>query len=328
MTTVYGDISPRTAAYAEKKLLERGIPYLILEKFGQAKSLPANNSKVMKFRRYNALDNTPVELAEGVTPAGQQLNITDVTVTLKQYGGLVTISDVIMDTHEDQVLNESVNLIGEQAAQLIEKMRFGVLKAGTNVVLANGSLTSQVNSVISIGLQRRAVRSLKRQNGRAITQIVRSTPSFGTENVAPAYIAICHPDLEADIRAMPGFTPAEKYGTITPYENELGKVEDVRYLTTTIAEPWLNAGGLAATNATLTSGGTQSDVYPVLYLAANAYGIIALKGMFAVTPMVVNPKPSDSDPLAQRGHVSWKAMQAAVILNDAWMVVGKVAASA
>jgi N4-gp56 family major capsid protein len=44
--------------------------------------------------------------------------------------------------------------------------------------------------------------------------------------------------------------------------------------------------------------------------------------------MVVNPKPSDSDPLAQRGHVSWKGMQTAVVLNDAFMIRCEVAARA
>jgi len=32
--------------------------------------------------------------------------------------------------------------------------------------------------------------------------------------------------------------------------------------------------------------------------------------------------------MAQRGHVSWKAMQGAVILNDAWMCRLEVAATA
>jgi len=36
--TSYGDISPRTAAYAVAQMLKRGLPYLVLEKFGQ--SLP------------------------------------------------------------------------------------------------------------------------------------------------------------------------------------------------------------------------------------------------------------------------------------------------
>ena len=324
--TAYGDISPRTAAYAEKELLKRGIPYLVLEKFGQAKALPEASTKVIKFRRYNALPNTPTTLTEGVTPGGQTLAVTDVTATLAQYGDKVTITDVILDTHEDPTLNESVALLGEQAAQMIEKMRFGVLKAGTNVLYANGAARNAVNTAISITLQRRAVRALKRQNARFITSIVRSTPAYGTESVAPGYVALIHPDLESDVRVLTGFVPAEKYGSMTPWENELGKVEDVRYVSSTIFEPFADAGGAKGTM--LSTTGTSADVYPVLFVARDAYGIIALKGMFALTPMVVNPKPSDSDPLAQRGHVSWKAMQTAVILNDAWMVRGEVAATA
>lgn len=84
--TAYGDISPRTAAYAEKELLKRGLPFLVLEKFGQAKSLPESSTKVIKFRRYNALPTTPTTLTEGVTPGGQTLAVTDVTATLAQYG--------------------------------------------------------------------------------------------------------------------------------------------------------------------------------------------------------------------------------------------------
>jgi N4-gp56 family major capsid protein len=324
--TAYGDISPRTAAYAEKELLKRGIPYLVLEKFGQAKALPEASTKVIKFRRYNALPNTPTTLSEGVTPAGQTLAVTDVTATLAQYGDKVTITDVILDTHEDPTLNESVALLGEQAAQMIEKMRFGVLKAGTNVLYANGAARNAVNTAISITLQRRAVRALKRQNARFITSVIRSTPSFGTENVAPGFVALIHPDCEADVRGLTGFVPAEKYGTMTPWENELGKVEDVRYVSSTIFEPFADAGGAKGTM--LSTTGTSADVYPVLFLGRDAYGIVALKGMFALTPMVVNPKPSDSDPLAQRGHVAWKAMQTCVILNDSWMVRGEVAATA
>lgn len=326
MATTYGDISPRTAAYAEKELLKRGLPFLVLEKFGQAKPLPENSTKVMKFRRYNALPNTPQALTEGVTPTGQSLTVTDVTATLAQYGDKVTITDVILDTHEDQTLNEAVALLGEQAAQMIEKMRFGVLKAGTNVLYANGSARNAVNTAISITLQRRAVRALKRQNARFITSIVRSTPNYGTENVAPGYVALIHPDLEADVRGLTGFVPAEKYGSMTPWENELGKCEDVRYVSSTIFEPWADAGGAKGTMISTT--GTSADVYPVLYVARDAYAIVALKGMFALTPMVVNPKPSDSDPLAQRGHVGWKAMQTCVILNDAWMVRAEVGATA
>ena len=325
-STVYGDISPRTAAYAEKELLKRGLPFLVLEKFGQAKPLPSNSTRIMKFRRYNALPNAVQTLVEGVTPPSTQLTVTDVTATLQQYGGRTTISDVILDTHEDPTLQEAVTLLGEQAAQMIEKMRYGVLRAGTNVIFANGSTRGAVNTAISLTLQRRAVRALKRQNARFITSVIRSTPNWGTENVAPGYVALIHPDCEADVRGLSGFTPAERYGSMTPWENELGKVEDVRYVSSTIFEPFINAGGAAG--SMLSSSGSNADVYPVLFLAKDAFATVALKGMYALTPMVVNPKPSDSDPLAQRGHVSWKAYQTCVILNDAFMIRGEVAATA
>jgi N4-gp56 family major capsid protein len=94
----------------------------------------------------------------------------------------------------------------------------------------------------------------------------------------------------------------------------------------TIFEPFPDAGGAKGTM--LSTSGVNADVYPILYLGRDAYGIVALKGVYAVTPMVVNAKPSDSDPMAQRSHASWKTMQTAVILNDAWMLRVEVAATA
>ena len=327
--TAYGDISPRTAAFAAKELLRRGLPFLVIEKFGQAKPIPENHSKVIKFRRYEALSASVKSLTEGVTPAASQLTVTDVTATLGQYGDLVQITDVVMDTHEDPVLQEATAILGEQAAIMLETVRFNVLKAGSNVIYADDDGTpvrTEVISPISLTLQRQVTRTLKRQFARQITSVVKSTPNFGTQSVAPAFVALCHPDLESDIRNMTGFTPVERYGTMTPYESEIGKVEDVRYVVSTIIAPFVNGG--ANKGSMISTGGTKADVYPVLYIARDAYGIVPLKGQNAITPMVVNPKPSDSDPLAQRGWVGWKAYQTAAILNDAWMVRLEVACTA
>jgi N4-gp56 family major capsid protein len=308
-------------------MLERGLPYLCLEKFGQAKPLPERNSKTQKFRRYTAFDNTPVALSEGVTPAATQLEYTDVTITLQQYGDRTVITDVVQDTHEDPVLSEATEILGEQAAQLVENVRYNTLKAGSNVLYANGVARTAVYNPYTLSLQRKATRSLKRQNGRPITKVVRSTPSYGTENVRQSYIALVHPDMESTIRGLAGFKPCEDYGSMTPYENELGSVEDVRYLTSTLCEPWDDGGGAkgGGTITAISTSGTLADVYPVLIFGRDSYGIVALKGKTAVTPMVVNPKPSDSDPLGQRGHVAWKTMQGAVILNDNWMARVEVA---
>ena len=84
--TTYGDVTPRTAAYVVVELLKRAMPYLCLEKFGQAKSLPGNKTQSMKFRRYNSLGLRTTPITEGVTPASEKLTATDITATLFQYG--------------------------------------------------------------------------------------------------------------------------------------------------------------------------------------------------------------------------------------------------
>jgi N4-gp56 family major capsid protein len=346
-TITYGDISPRTAAFVVRDLLKRGMPWLILEKFGQAKPLPAKSTKTIQFRRYY-LDSTftstfgsdfnPHEyfkgtnfnpankmLTEGVTPDSTSLESSDYEATLVQYGDRTVISDVVMDTHEDPILREAVDILGEQAAVLIEKTRYNVLKAGTNVFYANGAARASVNTVFSLNDQRKVTRFLKRQLGKPITSTVKSTPSFGTESIAPSFVCIVHPDLEPDLRAISSFVPAEKYGTMSAWEGELGKIEDVRYLTSTIIEPF--AGGGASSGSNVLETNSLADVYPMLYLARDAYGIVAFKGANALTPMVVNPHASDSDPLAQRGHVGWKGYSATIILNDFWMCRLEVAVS-
>lgn len=347
-TTTYGDISPAVAAVASKELLKRAQPYLVSEKFLQAKPLPANNTKTIKFRRYNALPNTPKYLVEGVTPNASVLTATDVTAVLQQMGDGIQITDVVLDTHTDPVLQEATAVLGEQAAQMVERMRLGVLTGGTNVFYNGSAATTartDVNLPLHLAFQRKITRALKAQNARQITSVIRSTPSYETANVAASFVALVHPDLEVDIRNMTGYVPIERYGSLTPFENEIGKVEDVRYLSTTLLDPSIlkAAGSLKALGSTTYSGITsgpfssitvlddgiatrQAEVYPVIFLAKDAAGTVPLKGMNAISPMVVNPKPSDSDPWAQRGWVTWKTMQTAVILNDLFMVRAEVAA--
>lgn len=328
--TSYGDISPRTAAFAVAKMLRRALPYLVIEKFGQSYPIPTNSSKVAKFRRYEALALATTPLTEGVTPTGKTLTATDVTATLEQYGDFVTISDVIQDTHEDPVFSEAQQILAEQAAQTVETIRFNILKAGTNVYYASGAANrAATNAAISLSDQRKVTRGFKRQNARMITKKVASTANFNTESTEPGYVALIHPDLENDVRALAGFINVKDYGNMTPYEHEIGAVEDCRYIRSTIFDSWADAGGTTGAGTTYVStSGSNVDVYPILYIAADAYGLVPLKGKDSLTPMVKNPgMPSDSDPLGQRGFVSWKAMTTACILNQLWMARLEVAAS-
>lgn len=327
MANTYGDISPRTAAYAATKMLERALPMLCMARFGQQQPIPKNKSLAVKFRRYNGFTPSTTALTEGVTPSADNISATDVTATLAQYGRRTQVTDVIEDTHEDPVLNEYAEVMGELAGQTVELVIYNAIKAGTNVKYANGGARNAVNTVVTATLLNSCIRQLKRQNAKLMSRMLAGSDKVGTTPVRPGYVAFCHPDLQQDLEAISGFkTPAE-YGTYSVLaENELGSYKEIRFLASTLYTAFADAGG--AKGLMYSTSGTNADVYPIVICGKDAYATVSLAGANAITPIVVNPKPSDSDPLAQRGHVAFKTYSTACILNDAWMVRAECAVTA
>lgn len=327
-TTTYGDINQRTAGYAAADMLRHSEPWLILSKMGLTKPLPKNKAETMKFRRPIPLAPATTPVVEGVTPSAQKITYEDVSVTLKQYGRPIEITDKVTELSEDPVMDTATMLAGEQAGATIEQVLYGVLRAGTNVFYANGANRAAVNTVLTLNKQRAVTRALAAQKALKITRMLKSGPEYGVSAVEAAYVAVAHTDLEADIRNLAGFIPVAKYGNRQPIsEHEIGSVESVRYVLSPDLDPFADAGGLDG-NVVLSTSGTNADVYPILYFGQDAFAQVPLKGEEAIVPMVLNPgTPSKSDPMGQRGYVSWKAWYAAVILNDLWMARLEVAAS-
>lgn len=326
MSTVYGDITPRTAAYAAAKMLDRALPMMCMGRFGQQQPIPKNKTNVIRFRRFNAFAPSLTPLVEGVTPSPDLVTATDVQAVLQQYGRRVQISDVIADTHEDPVLNEYAEVLGEVAAQTQELIIYNAIRGGTNVLFSGGTTRGTVNASMQTttgaSALNRAIRQLKRQNAKPITRMLSASDKVATAGIRPAYIAFCHPDLQQDLETMTGWRNPVEYGTyqgVLP--NEIGSFKEIRFLASTLYSPFLAAGASGST--LLTNGGTgtgNADVYPIIIVGADAYATISLAGANAVTPIVLNPKPSDSDVLAQRAHVAFKMYGTSCILNDAWMV--------
>lgn len=319
--TVYGDITPRTAAYAVDKMLERAQPSLNMAKFAVVTAVPKGKTKVVKWRRYGRLAATTTPLTEGVTPVQGNIAATDVTANLEQYGQRVQITDVIMDTHEDPVLNELSGSLGETAGQTQELIMYNALKAGTQVLYSNGTQRTDVNTPITATVLRRAIRQLKNQDTKPLTMMLNATDGVGTTPIPACYVCFVHPNVEMDLQNTTniptGYTRIQNYGTFKPLcDSEIGSFENIRFISSTLYTPLANAGG--ALGAML--GGSAADVYQSLIVGKDSYATVNLSASGSgLTPIVVNPKPSDSDPMGQRGHVAFKMWSAAAILNDAWM---------
>jgi N4-gp56 family major capsid protein len=313
-------LSQRTNVYAERQMLKHAAPIIVLDKTGPLiKPMPKNKGLNIKFRRPIPFEAATTPLAEGVTPTGTTFRYEDVSATLKQYGQVGVITDVIEDTHEDPVLNDLTVQLGENIGRTKEALNYAVLRGGTSVTYANGTARNAVNTPVSLNKLRAVARGLKAQKAMKVTQVLDGSPDYQTRPVEAAYVAVCHTDVEADIRNLPNFIPVAEYGqrkVISEYE--IGSVEEFRFLTSPDLEPFEDAGG--AKGDMKSTSGTSADVYPILVFGKEAWGMVPLRGQGAVEPSIipVGQKTKD-DPLGQRGYAGWKMYHVAVILNDLWM---------
>lgn len=336
----YSTAPSRNLIRAAQGMLEHAQPIIVLGDFGEQKEMPKNNTDTLVFRRvlpFGAVTTgsgigssqyigTPVItansflLAEGTTPNSNTVTFQDVSVQLQNFGVLYKFSSKVENIYEDDVPGEMNKLVGETMGEILELVRYGVLKAGTQVIYANGASRASVNTPISLNKIRQAARVLESNRARRITQKLAPSVNFGTKAVQPAYLVFVHTDAAADVRNLPNFTRVEEYGNGKPvHDREIGAVEEFRFITSPLLSPF-SATGSTTLNGMVSVGNVNVDVYPFLVVAESAWGQVALKGMGAITPRITpSGMVNHANPLGMFGYVGASTWFNAVRLNDAWM---------
>lgn len=268
--------------YYSRYLIDLVEPELIHDQFAQKHPIPKNGGKTIEFRKYDSLDTTPSarELTEGVTPAGQTLEVTTVTATVKQYGGYVILSDMLLMTAIDNNLVQATQLIAAQAGRVLDTVTRDTLATNTNV------LSSTVATQIDVDMVRKAVRQLK----------VASAP-----RINGYYIGIIHPDVAYDLVNDEKWEAVKQYDPKDWYEGEIGRIAGVRFIETPTAYYDKTA-----------------SKYSTLILGANAYGVTDIEG--GGLEHIVKQLGYGNDPLNQRASCGWKATRAVEILVPQYMI--------
>jgi N4-gp56 family major capsid protein len=323
-------------------MLEHAQPITVLGDFGTQREMPQNSTDTLVFRRTlpfgastsgTTIENTSryvgtpditasnFVLAEGVTPNSNTISFQDVSVQLQQYGVLFKYSSKVEQLYEDDIPGEMVKLTGETLAEVMEMVRYGVLKAGSTVIYANGSSRAAVNTPVSLNALRKSARTLESNRARRVTSRLAPGVNFGTRAVQPSYIVFVHTDAVSDIRNLPGFTRVEEYGSFKPiHDREVGACEDFRFISSPLLKSFAAAGASVGSSGMLSVGGTSVDVYPFIIIGEDAWGQVALKGMSAIKPVVLKASQTNhANPLGQFGYVGASTWFATVRLNDAFM---------
>ncbi len=322
LLTTTSDVNVNVQGYYDRNLLERAVPALLHSRFGQIRALPKKSGTKITFRRYGALPANLTPLTEGVTPTGKTLSTTDIVATMKQYGDFITITDWVNMVGLDPILLEAGEILGEQAGDTVDQIIRAILVAGTTVRYAAGvAARASIATAIADSDIESTTRTLRSNNAKMIRSMVMPGSKINTYGLLPSFIAISHTDCEKDIKALTGFkSPAEYASQKDVMAEEIGQVDNIRFLLTTNAKIW-EAGGIAVGSTGLKANdSTNVDVYATLVFARNAYGVIPLQKKSIANIIKKMGSSGSEDPLNQRATSGWKTATTAKILNEDFLV--------
>jgi N4-gp56 family major capsid protein len=304
-------IDPGVANFYDRRLLRKAFPRLIHLLYAQTRDLPANDSAVIKFRRYSLLTAATTPLTEGVTPSGSQLSKTDISATVQQYGDYITLTDKLAFTTSDPVLTETNGILAQQAGNTLDQLARDVMIAGTTIQYAStAAARTDITAAMKMNLAevQEAVRTLKQNNADKITEMIDPSDGVNTSPVDAAYIGFVHPNTTYDLKNATGFIRVEQYGQRKALPGEIGTLDEVRFIESTNAKVFTGAGASSA------------DVYATLIMGADFYAQSRIAG--EAMKNIIKPLGSagSADPLDQRQTSGWKATFVAVRLNEAFAV--------
>lgn len=243
--TTDDSMSVEMKTYYSDYLIDLAEPELVHDQFAQKHPIPKNGGKTIEFRQYDPLPEMTTPLSEGITPAGQSMSVKNLTATIAQYGGYVTLSDLLIMTAIDNNVVQATKLIASQAGRTLDTITREVINAGTVVQYAQGAASRSAlaytsaasNNNLTVDDVKKAVRYLETQDA----------PKINGD-----YVGIIHPYAKYDLMKDPLWQhPHEYVDTEHIYANEIGRIYGVRFVEASRAKKW-SAAVLAGGKPTLT----------------------------------------------------------------------------
>lgn len=268
---------------------------------------------------------------EGVTPNADTIVPRDVVFTLNQYAALYSLTDKDFDLYEDDIAAQMKIQLGERMGLVREMAIYAQMKAATAKFYGGfGSTRASVNAAISDRLISAITRSLAANHAKRITKILSPAQAYGSTSVEASFVCYAHTDLEYDIRRLPGFRETAAYAQRKVISDfELGTWQNVRFVISADLNSIPNAGFAVGSTGLKSTGGSNIDVYPMIFLSQDAFAQVKLRGANAIDMSVIMPNQKDSsDPLGQRGYIGAKFWHTSGILNPGWIVVAEVGVDA
>jgi N4-gp56 family major capsid protein len=326
------------------EILAHAVQVEVLALGCKMKQMPTKAGDNVTYRRFipfgaattNAnTENRPAAVAsahitqEGVTPTADTLTPVDVNVVQQQYACLYAYTDKTAELYEDDIPEEMKIQTGERMGLVREMVRYGAMKAATNVIYSGGTTRATVDEAITLNGLRRMTRILKLNHAKKKRRILAPSGNYNTFAIEAAYCVFVSTDAESDIRDLPNFITVADYGSRNPIsEEELGSCEEFRFVTSPELTAYADSGAAVGSTGLTSTTGTSVDVYPFIVMGEDAVYDVALRGLNSMDVVHIPHNNNDkSDPLNQRGYVGAKFYSAVSVVNGGWMGVIEAGAS-
>lgn len=291
----HNQLSAEDKIFYERALIERLLPVLNFYKDAQKKKLPKNSGTTMNFRKFNSLTAPTSSLSEGVTPDGNDLNITNINAVVKQEGDYVVISDLIQMTGIDPIITETSEVLGEEAGEVVDNRIQEAISKGTNVFYAGGVET---RSAVTAAL-----------TGTDIKKIVRKLKNAKAKRFVDGFYHMqVDPSMAYDLMEDPFWTDVSKYAKPEQMaKGELGKMHGMKFFETTNLK---------------TVQESEKEIHIGYAYGKDSYACVDLEGGAGKPEIIVKPNGSagSADPLDQRASAGWKNCFTAVITQPEALV--------
>lgn len=281
-------LSNNLHSYYFKILLESAEKKLRLVPLGKKMLHPRKTGKDSYILKYGNLASATPLLAEGVTPIASTIDTNKYTISIKQYGRYIPVSDFLMSTAIDPVLEDIADRLGYDAAKTADSVVRDMLIAGATNIEYVGAITAENDvTATDVFVAQDAIKGVRELKGQ-------DAPPMDDGMYVWVVHGLTSMDIQADTSAG-GFIELNKYVAglaEKPLKGEVGKVYGARVVESNNISSVENTGSV--------------NVYRSLMLAKDAFVFTSFDSDFISMKIKQVGSGGIADPLDQIATAGYK----------------------
>lgn len=252
------------------------------------------------------------KLTEMVDMTTQALSSSMKQITVTEHGNAVSNSRLLMESSFDDIMASTTTLLGRDYAMVLDCELRDTALSGTNIVFASKGDGTPVTERANLD----ATCKMKVSTIKDAIEILATNNAPKREGAY--WICFVHPHQSRDLRDDSAWINASNYGAPEQlFNGEIGRIDDTRFIETTLMSNGACASTDPAYDAELVKGADKgsatANVYKAVIFGDEYYGI--------AWSLPVELRDNGVEDFGRKQSLAWYAIWGTGILNNEYGVV-------